>query len=115
MAACVDARLSWNLCNEIMKREIDFTPRTAERSIMVDWLRIRGSRPRPWSSVPLPVFPYHSVLPGASSRPKWKTIDSSLRGELSAHVKREKWSSKSREGEQILRDGCAMDGGEEEE
>lgn len=94
-----------------MKRDIDFTPRTAEQSIMVDWLWILSSQPRPWFSVPLPVFPSSSVLPGdalkASSRPKWKTM-SRLRGEVSAHTKREKWSSKSREGELILRDECAM-------
>lgn len=33
-----------------MKREIDFTPRTAEQSIMVDW-------PQPQFSVPLTAFP----------------------------------------------------------
>lgn len=78
MAACITAYLSLNVCNEIMKREIDFNPRTAERSIMVDWPRILGPWPRPWFSVLLPVFPSPPVPPGdawrALSRPKWKTM-----------------------------------------
>ncbi len=75
VAVCV--HLSLNVCNEIMKRETDFTPRTAEWDIMVDWPRILGCRS--WlGSVPLPVFPSPSVLPGdawqSSSRSKWKTM-----------------------------------------
>lgn len=51
VAAVSPAHLSLNVCNEIMKREIDFTPRTAGRSIMVDWPQILGytGLGSPWS------------------------------------------------------------------
>lgn len=58
-AVCVPVHWSMNVCNEIMKRQIDFIPRTAERSIIVDWLRILD-RLQPYSP--------SSLLPCESSR-----------------------------------------------
>lgn len=114
VAACVRAHLSLNVCNEIMKREIDFTPRTAERSIMVDWPRILGTRPRRCLPCPSPCFQVSLCVARRCLKSlelsRMENNDSRLGGELGARTKREKWSSKSREGEQILRDECAVNG-----
>lgn len=74
----------------------------------------------PWSLASALVFcppPRFPISPCAAWR-CLKSLESSqmenndrrLRGELSAHTKRGKWSSKSREGEQILRDECVIAG-----